>query len=218
MRTLIGTLVLTTALAIVPLKASMQEQDRNPVGSGSDTVRPVEPDTPPPTNPPPPPPAARPAPPATPPQPLPQQKPTDTGQWVHTTQYGWVWMPYGDTYAHVPPDGSTPSMYVYYPEAGWCWVVAPWLWGWGPMPYFGLMGPRYYGWFGFGFGHWYGFARPYEHWGWHGRAYWGGGRWNGVNRFYGGGPGSGRGGGFRGGSVRGGSGGHSRGLSPGGRR
>jgi hypothetical protein len=118
-------------------------------------------------------------------------------------------MPYGDTYTHVPPDGGTPSMYVYYPEAGWCWVVAPWLWGWGPMPYFGLFGPRYYGWYGVGFGHWYGFAGPYAHWGWSGRAYWHGGRWNGVSRFYGGrGSYSGSGRGFSGG------GGHSRGLAP----
>ena len=203
MKSLIGTLVLITTLATLPVMAGADPQEKAPAGASAQAVPPVPPDTPPPADPPPPPPATRPAPPPTPPQPPPQQKAADTGQWVHTAQYGWVWMPYGDTYTHVPPDGSTPSMYVYYPEAGWCWVVAPWLWGWGPMPYFGLLGPRYYGWFGVGFGHWYGFAGPYEHWGWSGRAYWAGGRWVGVNRFYGS---AGRGG-FRGG-------GFSRGLAP----
>jgi hypothetical protein len=214
MRPLIGTLLMTSALVALPLQAAVEDQDRLPAGASGETVRPAPPATPPPADTPPPPPAVRPEPPATPPQPPPRQKAADTGQWVHTTQYGWVWMPYGDTFAHVPPDGSTPSMYVYYPEAGWCWVVAPWLWGWGPMPYFGYLGPRYYGWFGIGFGHWYGFSRPYEHWGWHGRAYWGGGRWNGVHRFYDAGPGPGRG---RGGSLRGAPG-PSRGATPGWRR
>jgi hypothetical protein len=221
MKTLLGTLVMITALAVVPMEARAQAQDKAPVPTGPDAVQPVQPDSPPPAQPPPPPPAVRPNPPSQPPQPPAQQKPSDTGQWVHTAQYGWVWMPYGETYAHVPPDGGTPSMYVYYPEAGWCWVVAPWLWGWGPMPYFGLMGPRFYGWYGVGFGHWYGYAGPYAHWGWSGRAYWHGGRWNGVDRFYGGRGGAYGGHGAYGGAGRGaapGGGGHSRGLTPGWRR
>ena len=237
MKTLLGTLIMITALAVVPMEA--RAQDKTPVPTGPDAVQPVQPDSPPPGQPPPPPPAVRPNPPPQPAQPAPQQKPSDTGQWVHTAQYGWVWMPYGDTYAHVPPDGATPSMYVYYPEAGWCWVVAPWLWGWGPTPYFGLMGPRFYGWYGVGFGHWYGYAGPYAHWGWSGRAYWHGGRWNGVDRFYGGQGGYGGRGAYGGRDAYGGrgayggqgrgaapsggghspsGGGHSRGLAPAWRR
>ncbi len=85
------------------------------------------------------------------------------GQWVYTSQYGWVWMPYDNGYTYAPPDGSTPDMYVYGPEIGWCWVVAPWLWGWGPAPYFGVAGPRWYGWYGHGLGRWYGYQGRYNH-------------------------------------------------------
>src|SRR5512137_1597510 len=55
-----------------------------------------------------------------------------SGQWVYTSQYGWVWMPHGDAYVNVPATGDAPNMYVYYPSVGWAWVVAPWVWGWGP--------------------------------------------------------------------------------------
>src|SRR5689334_7360187 len=48
-------------------------------------------------------------------------------------------------------------MYVYYPAYGWRWVVAPWVWGIGPRPYFGFYGWARYGWYGHGFGRWYGF-------------------------------------------------------------
>jgi hypothetical protein len=133
------------------------------------------------------------------------KKAASDGQWVYTEQYGWVWMPYGDKFTHVPPDGGVPNMYVYYPEAGWCWVIAPWLWGWGPRPYFGMLGPGFYGWWGVGLGRWFGFAGPYRHLGWEHRGYWGGGRW--IT------PGAG--GRAWGGSFRGGAGafrGFSRGL------
>ena len=94
-----------------------------------------------------------PAPPATPPAPPAQSQPAPapsaSGQWVYTQQYGWLWMPYGDAYAYVPPDGyGQPYMYVYYPYyAGWTWVVAPWVWGWGPWPFFGVHGPYHYAWY-----------------------------------------------------------------------
>lgn len=209
MKTLFGTLAIAASLAILPLKSASRDQDKAPARPSPEAS---EPSTQAPAEPPPPPPAVLPAPPpgAT-PAPR-QEKPADAGQWVHTEQYGWVWMPYGDRYTNLPPDGGTPHMYVYYPEAGWCWVVAPWLWGWGPMPYFGVWGPRYYGWYGVGLGHWYGYSGRYAYWG--DRAYWHGGRWNGVDRSYDhGARGSyGRGGGFWGG------GGHSRGLTPGWRR
>jgi hypothetical protein len=101
-----------------------------------------------------------------------------SGQWVYTGQYGWVWMPYGAGYTYVPQNGSAPDMYVYYPSVGWTWVVAPWIWGWGPCPYWGPYGTVGFGWYGVGFGRWYGYAGPYA--GWYGRGYWYGGRWVGA--------------------------------------
>jgi hypothetical protein len=100
------------------------------------------------------------------------------GQWVYTGQYGWVWMPYGDGYTYVPSEGGVPNMYVYYPAVGWTWVVAPWIWGWGPSPYWGIYGTVGFGWYGYGYGTWYGYAGPYA--GWYGRGYWYGGRWVGA--------------------------------------
>lgn len=72
---------------------------------------------------------------------------TPPGQWVYTDQYGWIWMPYSEAYTYVPPDGwGAPYQYVYGAALGWTWVVAPWVWGWGPWPYFGVIGPVHYGW------------------------------------------------------------------------
>jgi hypothetical protein len=90
-----------------------------------------------------------------------------TGQWVYTSQYGWVWMPYGTQYTYTPTDtGVYPSEYVYYPTYGWTWVTAPWVFGWGVQPFFGVYGPWHYGWYhhavayggwrGYGYGHVYG--------------------------------------------------------------
>lgn len=154
----------------------------------------VQPPAPAPRDAPPPPPALRPDPPVVAPTPRPVEPRREaSGQWVYTDQYGWVWMPYGSGFTHVPPDGGTPSMYVYYPEMGWTWVVAPWLWGWGPRPYFGVVGPRFFGWWGVGLGHWYGFRGGWGYPGHMVRGTWGGGHWNGVVHF---------GGGRRGGRVR----------------
>jgi hypothetical protein len=102
--------------------------------------------------------------------------PTATGQWVFTSQYGWVWMPYGNQYVDEGYSGSpSPYAYVYAVNIGWSWVAAPWLWGWGPYPYFGIRGPHYYGWYrglyraGYGWGHYRGGyrggsgARPVPH-------------------------------------------------------
>jgi hypothetical protein len=66
-------------------------------------------------------------------QPAPAQ-PSPSGQWVYTSQYGWLWMPYAQSYTYVPAEGM-PQMYVYYPALGWRWVVAPWVFRWGPRPY-----------------------------------------------------------------------------------
>ena len=110
-----------------------------------------------------------PAPPETPAPPPEQAAVSDeaaaTGQWVYTGQYGWIWMPYGDGYTYQPSDGGSPDMYVYYPSVGWSWVVAPWVWGWGPQPYFGIYGTARFGWYGYGYGHWYGFRGAYANYG-----------------------------------------------------
>lgn len=202
MKSPLGTTLVLLALVAPSLAVPLSARATGPLfDEYEDDGGTLEPPGPPPSEAPPPPPMAPPpqtAPPgaaAAPGQQAPAQgpaapRPAGTGQWVFTDQYGWVWMPYGDRYTYLPPDGATPSMYVYYPEAGWCWVVAPWLWGLGPRPYF-VAGPRFYLWFGVGLGRWYGFAGPYRHWGWPGRAYWHGGGWHGVNRVYGG-PGPGR--------------------------
>ncbi|HQR29455.1 MAG TPA: hypothetical protein PLL32_03530, partial [Anaeromyxobacteraceae bacterium] len=111
------------------------------------------------------------------------QQGTPAGQWVFTSQYGWVWMPYGTSFTYLPASGATPNMFVYYPAVGWSWVIAPWVWGWGPRPWFGWAGWAGYPWWGTGFGTWYGFARSYgwAGWGgWHRGGYWRGGRWTGV--------------------------------------
>lgn len=74
------------------------------------------------------------------------------GQWVHTRQYGWIWMPYGESYTSVPASGyGEPYQYVYYPAyRAWTWIVAPWVWGIGPWPYFGAYGPVRFAWYGHG--------------------------------------------------------------------
>ena len=75
------------------------------------------------------------------------QGPSD-GQWVYTDQYGWVFMPYGDQYVdEADASDETPFAFVYCPGNGWSWVAAPWLWGWGAYPYFGVLGPSHFGWF-----------------------------------------------------------------------
>ena len=93
------------------------------------------------------------------------------GQWVQTDQYGWVWMPYGDAYTAVPADGyGEPTMYVYAPAYGWCWLGAPWVWGYGPWPHFGVGVVVNFGWYGHGWwrtpGHWHYAPGHYSHGGW----------------------------------------------------
>jgi hypothetical protein len=79
-------------------------------------------------------------------QPPPPPPGVPAGQWVFTNQYGWVWMPYAQNYTYVPAGGD-PYMYVYYPTNGWRWVSAPWVYGWGPRPYWGMYGVRRYVWY-----------------------------------------------------------------------
>jgi hypothetical protein len=73
---------------------------------------------------------------------------TSQGQWVWTSQYGWVWVP-----AEAMPVAveGEPYVYLYRPTFGWTWYVSPWGWdgpvgGWGwARPWYGsYWGPRYH--------------------------------------------------------------------------
>lgn len=73
---------------------------------------------------------------------------TANGQWVFTAQYGWLWMPYAIRYVHEPSaNGAHPQAFVYHPTHGWTWVPAPWIWGWGVMPFYGSAGPWHFAWY-----------------------------------------------------------------------
>jgi hypothetical protein len=200
----IRTLLAAALVAAFPTAAPAQDQPPVPeMAPAAPTNLPPQPATQPP--PPPqtvaPPPVQTMAPPAAVPAPPLQAAQPASGQWVYTSEYGWIWMPFGNNCTYVPSDGGWPCMYVYYPVySNWCWVTAPWLWGCGPTPYFGLAGPRFYFWWGRGCGYWGGFRGPYRNWGWSARSYWGGRRWVGVGGGFRGRPPAG---GF---SVRGGVG------------
>ena len=166
---------------------------------------PAEPSTPPPppetapTEPPPPPPAAaaetpppQPPPgPAAPPVAAPQASGVPGGQWVYTYQYGWLWVPYGQQYTYVPVDAQVfPDQYVYYPAYGWRWVVAPWVYGYGPRPYWGVRGVRFFAWYAhpwFRVGGYWGWG-AYHGWGryrgWVGPRVWGAHGWRGAPAYY----------------------------------
>lgn len=53
-----------------------------------------------------------------------------TGQWVYTTDRGWIWVPAGSTTTLVE---GVPYAYLYTPAYGWTWYISPW--GWGPYRY-----------------------------------------------------------------------------------
>ena len=80
------------------------------------------------------------------PPPATQPAPAATGQWVYTTQNGWLWMPYGQSYTYVNTDTSLAYEYAYYPAFGWHWVPAPWVLGIGPSPYWGGYGYSRFAW------------------------------------------------------------------------
>jgi hypothetical protein len=179
MKTVESAVALLGALLVAPTVARPADEAGAWAQAAEPAPPPARPFSPAPTELPPAPPAEDPAPPEYQAQaPAPSAAPA--GQWVYTEQYGWVWMPYGSAYTYLPPDGNAPDMYLYYPAVGWCWVVAPWVWGFGPMPYFGVYGTARFGWYGHGFGRWYG----YRHAGWYGAGYWQGGRWNGYRRWH----------------------------------
>jgi outer membrane lipoprotein SlyB len=104
-------------------------------------------------------PEARPPPP---PQSAGSPSPVPSGEWTFTQQYGWLWMPFGPEYAFTPDyDSGDPYMYVYHPGAGWLWLEAPWLWGWGPRPYFRDAGVAVsFTWYGQGWGERWAGRRP----------------------------------------------------------
>jgi hypothetical protein len=81
-------------------------------------------------------------------QPVERTPGTMAGQWVYTSDYGWLWMPYGSQYVYEGTfNDAYPYSYVYYPSYGWTWLAAPWVWGWGTYPYFGGRGPGGFGWY-----------------------------------------------------------------------
>jgi hypothetical protein len=99
------------------------------------------------------------------------------GQWVYTTQYGWIWAPYDASYTYVP-GADVAYTFAYYPRIGWRWVASPWVLGLGPTPVWGRLGPVHFAWYGHpGFhgrviapGGWYGHPvnRPAPRVAWHG--------------------------------------------------
>jgi hypothetical protein len=46
-----------------------------------------------------------------------------TGQWVFTSEYGWLWVPAG---AATSGADGVPYTYLYTPSYGWNWYVSPW--------------------------------------------------------------------------------------------
>jgi outer membrane lipoprotein SlyB len=146
-----------------PYRATPAPPAQAPKAGSDDTE--AQPSAPQPGNLPPAPPAMAPAPPG--PASQAAQVGVPAGQWVFTRQYGWVWMPYGVAYTFTPDyQNGDPYMYVYYPSAGWTWVDAPWLWGWGPMPFVRASGGASFVWYGHGWGErWQGRRPPrYRPW------------------------------------------------------
>ena len=158
-----------------------QAQEMSPVDNSTSQAAPqsVQPSTPEPDMQPPAPPQQPPAPPVqSQGQAQPQmQQPAGGvaaaggGQWVYTSEYGWIWMPYGNQYTYEgTANDAYPYSYVYYPSYGWMWLGAPWVWGWGAYPYFGPRGPLGFGWYA-------GLYRAGYGWGgYRGGGYSGGGR------------------------------------------
>jgi hypothetical protein len=120
-------------------------QQPPPPSQWQTTPPPQAPDAPPPA------PEATPAPPPQQDQPQAQAAPAPSGQWVYTQQYGWIWMPYGANYTSIPYGYDYPVTYAFQIGIGWSWIAAPWVYGWGPWPYFGVAGAFAYPWYGWGY-------------------------------------------------------------------
>lgn len=67
------------------------------------------------------------------------------GQWVLTSQHGWVWMPHAQPYTRVTSAGDA-YHFVYSVPHGWRWVAAPWILGLGPAPQWGAPGVVRFAW------------------------------------------------------------------------
>jgi len=185
---LLSSLVLFLALAPVVAAAQGAEPppppppDAMPVqGAPPQEAQPEAP-------PPPPPPATSAVPPGAAPAPV---GAPPAGQWAYTNQYGWLWMPYGQPYTYIPPDTQTfPEAYVYYPVYGWRWVVAPWVYGYGPVPYWGAPGIRPFAWYAHpwfrvgGYWGWGGYRGWGAYRGWVGPRAWGAHGWAGAPAYY----------------------------------
>ena len=52
--------------------------------------------------------------------------PYSNGQWVYSSEYGWIWVPADATTSEA--DGA-PYTYLYTPRFGWTWYLSPWGWG-----------------------------------------------------------------------------------------
>lgn len=52
---------------------------------------------------------------------------SETGEWVYTNDYGWIWIPKD---VSVVSANDNPYVYLYTPYFGWSWYVSPW--GYGP--------------------------------------------------------------------------------------
>ncbi len=52
------------------------------------------------------------------------------GEWVYTSENGWIWVPAG---AVTMDAEGVPYTYLYTPASGWTWYLSPW--GWGPYHY-----------------------------------------------------------------------------------
>ena len=179
--------LLVAAPALVSAQAAEGDNAFPPPPPEAAPMQGVNPAEPQPSEAPPPPPQA----PTVAPPPATAQSASPTGQWVYTSQYGWLWMPYAEQYTYVPSDPQVyPDMYVYYPVYGWRWVVAPWVYGYGPAPYWGIWGPHYFVWYShpwfrvggyWGWGGYHGWG--YYH-GWIGPHYWGAHGWGGAPVYY----------------------------------
>jgi len=159
-----GQSVTLTERGLVPSGAfSVSSRSPNPQANYGDAA--VQPTISQPGNTPPPPSAAAPA--SLGPGSQTAQVGVPPGQWVFTQQYGWLWMPYEVAYTFTADyENGDPYMYVYYPAAGWTWVNAPWLWGWGPMPFIGISGGVNFAWYGHGWGERWQGMRPARYRAW----------------------------------------------------
>jgi hypothetical protein len=112
---------------------------------------------------------------------------TPAGQWVDTSEYAWLWIPYDRQYVYVPDDPQVfPEQYVYYPVYGWRWVIAPWVYGYGTQPNWGPAGVRAFAWYAHpwfrvgGFWGWGGYRGWGDYRGWIGPRSWGARGWAGA--------------------------------------